>query len=38
MNTMPPKPNLVINGEMLPDIAKKMGLEVKNFDPSVQPF
>merc|ERR1711966_197632 len=36
MNTMPPKPNLVVNGEMPPDIAKKMGLEVKDFDPAVK--
>jgi len=35
MNTMPHKPCLVVNGEMPPDIATKMGLEVKNFDPTV---
>jgi hypothetical protein len=36
MNTLPPKPNLVIKGEMPADIAAKMGLEVKDFDPSVR--
>lgn len=35
MNTMPHKPCLVVNGEMPPNIATKMGLEVKNFDPTV---
>ena len=35
MNTLPPKPCLVVNGEMPPDISKKHGLEVKDFDPSV---
>jgi len=35
MDTMPPKPNLVINGEMPTDIAKKLGLEVKNFNATV---
>jgi len=36
MNTLPPKPCLVVNGEMPPDISKKHGLEVKDFDPSVK--
>jgi hypothetical protein len=35
MNTMPQKPCLVVNGEMPPDIATKMGFEVKTFDPTV---
>ena len=35
MDTMPPKPNLVINGEMPTDIAKKLGLEVKDFNATV---
>ena len=37
MNTLPPKPNLVVKGEMPADIAAKLGIEVKDIDPSVRP-
>ena len=35
MNTIPSKPNYVRSEEMLPEISKKLGLEVKSFESSV---
>ena len=38
MNTIPSKPNYVRSEEMLPEISKKLGLEVQSFGSSILSF